>query len=130
MTLPPAVRELTDRFLTEVDSRLPGRLTGLHDPPLHAIHDHPEAPGTVATLAAEAGLSRSAFSRRFSVGTGQPPLTYLTWWRMARATELLRTTTAPLATIAHQVGYTSEYAFANAFKRTQQATPGSLRPRS
>ncbi|HET6743219.1 MAG TPA: AraC family transcriptional regulator [Kribbella sp.] len=117
-----------------LDTENTGWAAALHDPPiaraLQAIHDHPEAPWTVATLAAEAGLSRSAFSRRFSAGTGQPPLTYLTWWRMARATELLRTTAAPLATIAHQVGYTSEYAFANAFKRTQRTTPGSLRPHS
>ncbi|MFB6892428.1 AraC family transcriptional regulator [Kitasatospora sp. NPDC056327] len=94
---------------------------------LHAVHHDPAAPWTVAELAAEAGLSRAAFARRFSSLVGQPPLGYLTWWRMTTAARLLRTTEAPLRSIAAQVGYTSEFAFANAFKRTHGVAPGAYR---
>lgn len=108
-----------------------GWAAALNDPAvtaaLHAVHRDPAAPWTVAKLAAEAGLSRAAFARRFSSLTGQPPLGYLTWWRMTTAARLLRATEAPLRSIAAQVGYTSEFAFANAFKRTHGLAPGAYR---
>ncbi len=120
-------------WLTEQPVR--GNTTGwaaaLNDPPvtaaLHAIHHDPAAPWTVAKLAAEGGLSRAPFARRFAMLVGQPPLAYITWWRMTTAARLLRTTDAPLRTIAARVGYTSEFAFANAFKRTHGAAPGTYR---
>lgn len=108
-----------------------GWAAALNDPAtsaaLHAVHHNPAAPWTVATLAAEAGLSRAAFARRFAELVGQPPLGYLTWWRMTTAARLLRSTQAPLHSIASQVGYTSEFAFANAFKRMQGLPPGAYR---
>ncbi|MCX5195586.1 AraC family transcriptional regulator [Streptomyces sp. NBC_00249] len=108
-----------------------GWSAALNDPvvtaALHAIHRAPAAPWTVAKLAAEAGLSRAPFARRFALLTGQPPLRYLTWWRMSTAARLLRASDAPLRTIAAQVGYTSEFAFANAFKRTHGSAPGAYR---
>ncbi|MEU0401335.1 AraC family transcriptional regulator [Streptomyces sp. NPDC006197] len=94
---------------------------------LDAVHRDPAEPWTVAKLAAEAGLSRAAFARRFSALIGQPPLGYLTWWRMTTAARLLRATEAPLRSIAAQVGYTSEFAFAHAFKRTHGTAPGAYR---
>lgn len=97
---------------------------------LHAIHRDPASPWTVAKLAAEAGLSRAPFARRFALLIGQPPLSYLTWWRMTTAAHLLRTSDAPLRSIATQVGYTSEFAFANAFKRTHGTAPGTYRRRN
>ncbi|MGW6871893.1 AraC family transcriptional regulator [Streptomyces xanthophaeus] len=110
-----------------------GWAAALNDPPvtaaLHAIHRDPAAPWTVAGLAAEAGLSRAAFARRFAVLIGQPPLGYLTWWRMATAARLLRASDAPLRTIAARVGYTSEFAFAAAFKRAHGTAPGGYRSR-
>jgi AraC-like DNA-binding protein len=57
---------------------------------LQAMHRDPARPWTVATLAAAAGLSRAPFARRFTALLGQPPLTYLTWWRMTIAARLLR----------------------------------------
>ncbi len=81
----------------------------------------------MATLAAEAGLSRAPFARRFALMIGQPPLGHLTWWRMTTAARLLRTSDAPLRSIAAQVGYTSEFAFAHAFKRTHGTPPGLYR---
>ncbi|MCX4985911.1 AraC family transcriptional regulator [Streptomyces sp. NBC_00572] len=110
-----------------------GWAAALNDPPvtaaLHAIHRDPAAPWTVAKLAADAGLSRAPFARRFAKLVGQPPLGYLTWWRMTTAARLLRTSDAPLRSIATQVGYTSEFAFANAFKRTHGTPPGMYRRR-
>ena len=111
-----------------------GWAAALNDPPvtaaLHAIHRDPASQWTVANLAAEAGLSRAAFARRFALLIGQPPLGYLTWWRMTTAARLLRASDAPLRSIATQVGYTSEFAFANAFKRTHGTAPGTYRRRS
>ncbi|BCY10580.1 helix-turn-helix transcriptional regulator [Actinoplanes sp. L3-i22] len=108
-----------------------GWAAALNDPPiaaaLRAMHRSPGHPWTVATLAAEAGLSRTPFARRFTELTGQPPLTYLTWWRMTTAARLLTASDAPLSTIAAEVGYTSEFAFAAAFKRRFDRPPGRYR---
>ncbi|MFE2131596.1 helix-turn-helix transcriptional regulator [Streptomyces amritsarensis] len=108
-----------------------GWAAALKDPPvtaaLHAIHRDPAAPWTVAKLAAEAGLSRAPFAKRFARLVGQPPLAYLTWWRMTTAARLLKTTDAPLRSVSAQVGYTSEYAFAHAFKRAHGTPPGTYR---
>jgi AraC-like DNA-binding protein len=94
---------------------------------LAGIHGDPAKPWTVATLASTAGLSRAAFARRFSSLLGQSPAAYLTKWRMMVATRLLRDTDLPLAAIAGQVGYSSEYAFAHAFKRLCGIAPGACR---
>jgi AraC-like DNA-binding protein len=94
---------------------------------LTAIHRDPSRPWTVAALAAEARLSRAPFARRFTALVGQPPLTYLTWWRMTTAARLLRQDDAPLGVIAKAVGYTSEFAFAHAFKRRYGIAPGRYR---
>lgn len=108
-----------------------GWVAALNDPPvtaaLHAIHRDPGASWTVAKLAGEAGLSRAPFAKRFATLVGQPPLAYLTWWRMTTAARLLRTSDAPLRSLATQVGYTSEFAFAHAFKRTYGTAPGAYR---
>jgi AraC-like DNA-binding protein len=94
---------------------------------LQAMHREPDRPWTVASLAAVAGLSRAPFARRFAALVGQPPLTYLTWWRMTTAARLLRASDAPLSVIASRVGYVSEFAFATAFKRRFGAAPGRFR---
>jgi AraC-like DNA-binding protein len=108
-----------------------GWAAALRDPgvtaALHAIHREPSRPWTVASLAREAGLSRAPFARRFAALVGQPPLTYLTWWRLSTAARLLVDSDAPLGTIATAVGYASEFAFANAFKRHHGLAPGRYR---
>ncbi|GGU11129.1 AraC family transcriptional regulator [Actinomadura citrea] len=108
-----------------------GWAAALHDPAvaaaLRAIHGDPGRPWTVEELGAQARLSRAAFARRFTHLIGQPPLTYLTWWRMTIAARLLRTSDAPVNTIAQQVGYSSQYTFAHAFKRQYGSPPGSYR---
>ncbi|MFB4266263.1 AraC family transcriptional regulator [Nonomuraea sp. GTA35] len=94
---------------------------------LDAMHRDPARPWTVADLGTRAGLSRAAFARRFAELVGQPPLAYLTWWRLSSAGRLLRETDAPLSEIAARVGYGSEFAFANAFKREYGVAPGRYR---
>jgi AraC-like DNA-binding protein len=58
---------------------------------------------------------------------GEPPLTYLTRWRMTTAARVLRESNAPLEAVSRQIGYTSEYAFAKAFKRDYGVAPGRYR---
>jgi AraC-like DNA-binding protein len=94
---------------------------------LHMIHQNPAESWTVGSLAEAAGLSRAPFARRFTDKVGQPPLGYLTWWRMTIASQMLRDTDEPLRTIAENVGYTSEFAFATAFKRQFGVPPGQFR---
>jgi AraC-like DNA-binding protein len=81
----------------------------------------------VEELAAEAALSRSAFSERFVQVIGQPPMQYLTQWRMQVASNLLRNSRAPIVSIALEVGYESEAAFTRAFKRLAGMPPGTWR---
>ncbi|SHN35102.1 AraC family transcriptional regulator [Cryptosporangium aurantiacum] len=96
-------------------------------PALRAMHDEPAKPWTVRELGGLAGASRAAFARRFKRLVGQGPLGYLTWWRMTLAADLLRRSDAPLAVVSRQIGYTSEYAFANAFRREYGTSPGRYR---
>ncbi|WP_280380456.1 AraC family transcriptional regulator [Nocardia wallacei] len=94
---------------------------------LRAMHTNPEHPWTVEELGALGGLSRAAFSRRFTTLVGRAPLAYLTWWRMTLAGRLLRSDDTPLRAVAQRVGYTSEFAFAKAFKREYTVAPGRYR---
>ncbi|MFC4536360.1 AraC family transcriptional regulator [Sphaerisporangium dianthi] len=105
--------------------------TALADPAtsaaLDAIHRDPANSWTVESLGRRAGLSRAAFSRRFTQLVGQPPLTYLTWWRLGTAARMLHDSDAALSEIAAAVGYGSEFAFATAFKREYGTAPGRYR---
>lgn len=94
---------------------------------LAAIHAEPARAWTVEQLGAVAGLSRAAFARRFTIHVGEPPLTYLTRWRMTAATRLLRDTDKPLRQVAAAIGYGSAFAFAKAFRREYATTPGDYR---
>ncbi|MGH8505001.1 MAG: cupin domain-containing protein [Stenotrophobium sp.] len=94
---------------------------------LSAMHRAPERNWTVPELAELAHLSRSAFAERFTLILGQPPLSYLTEHRMRLASWKLTQTRLSIAQIASQVGYASETAFSQAFKRAQGRSPSSLR---
>ncbi|MGW5108169.1 AraC family transcriptional regulator [Nocardia sp. NPDC004123] len=94
---------------------------------LRAIHAAPERSWTVPELSAVAGVSRATLARRFLATVGEPPLSYLTRWRMLTAARLLRETDTPLAGVARKVGYQSEFAFAKAFKRQYGSAPGQYR---
>ncbi|MEU6005481.1 AraC family transcriptional regulator [Streptomyces sp. NPDC047453] len=94
---------------------------------LQHMHVEPATAWTVDRLSRRAGMSRAAFSRRFTELVGRPPMTYLTWWRMTTAGRILRDDDAPLQTVAERVGYRSEFAFNRAFKREFGVSPGAYR---
>jgi AraC-like DNA-binding protein len=90
---------------------------------LNLIHQKPNAPWTIAKLAAEVGMSRSPFATKFTSLVGEPPLSYLTKWRMNLAAGYLRDNRMQVREIAEQVGYESQASFTNAFKRTFAISP-------
>jgi len=94
---------------------------------LRALHEEPARTWTVPALSAVAGVSRATLARRFAATVGEPPLSYLTRWRLLCAARLLRETEQPIAAIARRVGYGSEFAFAKAFKRDYGLAPGRYR---
>ncbi len=91
------------------------------------MHERPAHQWTIDDLVREIGLSRSALHQRFVQLIGQPPMQYLTNWRMQTASGLLRNSNATVATIAIEVGYDSEAAFARAFKRLVGVPPAKWR---
>jgi AraC-like DNA-binding protein len=99
----------------------PGLVRGLADERLAAalrrMHEQPACPWTVAALAKEAALSRSAFFERFNREVGTAPMEYLLAWRMAMAKNLLRRRQGGVAAVAERVGYGSASAFSTAFTR-------------
>lgn len=90
---------------------------------LRILHAQPAAPWTIASLAHEVGVSRAALARQFGAAVGQPPMAYLTEWRLTLAADLLREPGATLASVADQVGYGSAFALSNAFKRVRGVSP-------
>jgi AraC-like DNA-binding protein len=90
---------------------------------LRLIHDDPAHPWTVAELAAEAGVSRAAFARRFTELVGEPPMKFLTDWRLSLAADLLLEPQATIGSVAHQVGYGTPFALSTAFKRVRGMSP-------
>jgi AraC-like DNA-binding protein len=96
-------------------------------PSLAAIHREPGRPWTVAALAREAGMSRSAFAERFAELVGEPVMAYVTRWRMQVAHERLAGGTDTVARVAASLGYRSEAAFTRAFARVTGTTPGAVR---
>jgi len=111
-----------------------GFLAAVRDPQigraLACLHRRLDESWSVATLAAEVGLSRSAFADRFRQLSGQSPIRYLTEARLLEARRLLRQPSAAAtstADVAHRVGYASEFGFARAFKRMFGRGPGAER---
>jgi len=105
----------------------PGLVRGLADErvatALRRMHEHPGRVWTVAELAREAALSRSAFFDRFKSALGIAPMEYLLAWRMALAKNLLRDSGGAIADVARRVGYSSASTFSVAFTRFVRVTP-------
>jgi AraC-like DNA-binding protein len=96
-------------------------------PALRLLQSDSARPWTVASLAAASGSSRAGFARRFKELIGEPPMTFLTNWRLTLAADLLREPGATVGSVARQVGYASPFAFSTAFKRVRGVSPASLR---
>ncbi len=109
----------------------PGILGAIADPKLglamNAMHQHPEHPWSLESLAQQSGMSRTAFAQRFHALAQQTPMHYLTLWRMQKARELLSSSSLSMLAIAEQVGYQSEASFGKAFKKCMGISPGAVR---
>lgn len=97
---------------------------------LRLLHEEPARAWTVAGLAACTGVSRAALGRRFTDLVGEPPMAYLTGWRLALAADLLREPDATIASVARKVGYGSPFALSAAFKRVRGISPQQHRERA
>jgi len=110
-----------------------GWLAGLRDRhvgrALGLLHAHPAEAWTVEELGRRVGLSRSALHQRFIETAGLPPMQYLANWRMQLGARMLREGNATVATIATEIGYESEAAFARAFRRLVGESPAAWRRR-
>jgi AraC-like DNA-binding protein len=108
-----------------------GWLGALQDPQigraLSLIHRNPARDWTVASLAAELAMSRSAFAARFSELVGEPVMGYVARWRMQIAVAALKGEGATVGELADRLGYRSEAAFSRAFKRVIGTSPGAVR---
>jgi AraC-like DNA-binding protein len=92
-------------------------------PALRLIHHRPADPWTVESLASATGVSRAALARRFTSLVGEPPMAFLTGWRLTLAADLLREPGTTLESVARQVGYGSSFALSTAFKRVRGVSP-------
>jgi AraC-like DNA-binding protein len=96
-------------------------------PALRLMHGDTGRQWQLDELAEAAGMSRTTFAVRFKAAAGVAPLAYLTAWRMHLAERAFRDENAPVAELAERLGYTSESAFSNAFKRVTGSSPRSFR---
>lgn len=123
--------EMLRRYAARLSPETAGWLGALNDPvvgrALQAMHANPMADWTVESLALSVGASRSALAERFKVTLGQPPMQYLSAWRLQLATGMLRESRRSIAEIAAEIGYESEAAFNRAFKRHLGVPPGAWR---
>ncbi len=109
----------------------PGWYRATNDPvvgrAVRLMQNAPAKPWTVANLAASTGVSRAVFARRFVEMAGQPPMTFLTTWRLDLAADLLLEPDATLNSVARQVGYANPFALSSAFKRVRGISPAQHR---
>jgi len=119
------------RYVAGLPEQQTGWLAGTRDPivgkSLGLLHSRVAHPWTIADLADEVGISRSALVERFTRYLSEPPMTYLTRWRLQLAARSLERTSRGVAEIAADIGYESEAAFNRAFKREFGQPPGRYR---
>ena len=123
--------EVVRRYLESLAYDDTGWLAGLRDPvtgrALAAIHNRPAEDWSLERLARECGVSRSLLAERFSGLIGQPPMRYLSRWRIQLACRMLRDNAAKVSAVAIDVGYQSEAAFSRAFRALVGTSPGVWR---
>ena len=119
------------RYVDSLPEQQNGWLAGARDPivgkSLALLHGRVAEPWTIAGLADEVGISRSALVERFSRYLSEPPMAYLTRWRLQLAAQSLQKTSRGVADIASDIGYQSEAAFSRAFRREFGQPPGQYR---
>lgn len=120
------------RFCLEAQPEVPtGWMAALRHPhigrAINLMHRRPGADWTLDSLGSAVGMSRSSFAERFAELVGEPPMQYLTRWRMHLAASWLRDQELNLANIAERLGYRSEAAFSRAFKRATGLPPATWR---
>jgi AraC-like DNA-binding protein len=118
-------------YIANLPAAQKGWLAGVRDSEigktLALMHRSPAHPWTLASLAKEAGVSRSVLAERFRYYLNEPPMSYLTRWRLQLGAEMLGSTSHSVSQIAAEVGYESEAAFNRAFKREFAAPPARFR---
>jgi AraC-like DNA-binding protein len=123
--------EVVRRYLNSVAHDHSGLLAGLRDPVVgHALallHQRPAHAWSLEELAKETGVSRSSLAEHFTDLVGQPPMRYLTRWRIQLACRLLSDNHAKVSAVAFDVGYESEAAFSRAFKTLVGTSPAAWR---
>jgi AraC-like DNA-binding protein len=123
--------EALRRYMEQMPPEQTGWLAGARDSVVGAalalLHRRPCHPWTISKLAAESGASRSGLAERFTRFLGEPPLTYLTRWRLLLAARKLQTSRNTVVQVAFEVGYESESAFNRAFKREFGVPPAQYR---
>lgn len=121
-------------WLASPDAGVPGWHRAQSDPivgpALRLLHDDPASGWTVAELAARTGVSRAALARRFNDLVGEPPMSYLTGWRLTLAADMLRSADVTIGAVARRVGYGSSFALSAAFKRARGMSPQEYRRRT
>jgi len=126
--------ETLRRYIASLPPQQTGWLAGARDPEvgtsLALMHRHPGRRWTLAELAKEAGTSRSVLAERFRHYLGEPPMSYLTRWRLQLGAQMLSSTSHSVAQVASEVGYESEPAFNRAFKREFRLPPARFRAES
>jgi len=121
-------------YITRLPAEQTGWLAGARDSEvgktLALMHRDPAHPWTIASLAKEAGASRSVLAERFRHYLNQTPMAYFTRWRLQLAAQMLASTSYSVIRIASEVGYESEAAFNRAFKREFTVPPARFRSQS
>ncbi len=121
-------------WIAQLPAHQTGWLAGARDPEtgrvLALMHRKPAHPWTIASLAKEAGMSRSVLAERFRHYLDQTPMAYLTRWRLQLGAQMLTSTNNSVLQIAAEVGYESQAAFNRAFKREFKLPPARFRSQS
>lgn len=118
-------------MVRRAEGSVPSWAAGTRDPivaqALALLHKEPAGPWTIAELARRVHVSRATMAARFHTAVGQPPMAYLTAWRLALAADRLASSSATTALIAGEVGYSNAFAFSAAFSRVYGVSPTGYR---
>ena len=121
-------------YIAKLPPQQTGWLAGARDSEvgetLALMHRNPAHPWTLAALAKKTGVSRSVLAERFRHYLSEPPMAYLTRWRLQLGAQMLSSTSYSVAQVADEVGYESEAAFNRAFKREFTLPPARFRNQS